>query len=154
MNLHTSPATIAAALRRAADDLEAVGDVELDPTNVTLNIQVASYKGTPQTRKATVDTLGIALTEYAGESETDNPPNYHQVPYNARSRREGVSVSVYTSLTDAEIHATRHVCQPSELTEVRLSNCEAGCKVFTCSGCDVERVVHSASYGCTTAGAR
>lgn len=152
MTLHTTPATIAAALRRAADDIAAMGDVDLDPSNVHLSIQVANYEGTPRTRKTAVDALGIALTGYAGESEVDGS-RHHRTPYKAIFRRGDVDVSVFTALTDANHHPTRHVCQDTDLTEVRVSDCEAGCKVWTCSGCDVDRVVHSATYGCTKAGA-
>lgn len=42
-------------------------------------------------------------------------------------------------------------CRPHDLSEVRLSDCRYGCKVMTCSGCHVERVVHMASYGCPNA---
>ena len=34
------------------------------------------------------------------------------------------------------------------LTEVRMSDCEYGCKVWRCESCGEEQVQHSATYGC------
>lgn len=34
------------------------------------------------------------------------------------------------------------------LTEVRLSDCEFGCKVWRCESCGEEMLIHSATYGC------
>lgn len=34
------------------------------------------------------------------------------------------------------------------LTEVRMSDCRYGCKVFRCGSCGDESVLHSATYGC------
>jgi hypothetical protein len=35
-----------------------------------------------------------------------------------------------------------------DLTEVRLSDCEFGCKIWRCNGCGEEMLLHSATYGC------
>lgn len=34
------------------------------------------------------------------------------------------------------------------LVEVRMSDCEFGCKVWRCESCGEEMVLHSATYGC------
>ncbi|MGC5319350.1 hypothetical protein ACPXB5_11490 [Micromonospora arida] len=47
--------------------------------------------------------------------------------------------------------ATAHRCRSDDLTEVGLSNCDAGCKVMTCPVCTAEYVAHSSVYGCQRA---
>jgi len=42
-------------------------------------------------------------------------------------------------------------CNHRSITEVRLSDCEYGCKVYQCKECQHEMVIHSQSYGCRTA---
>lgn len=41
-----------------------------------------------------------------------------------------------------------HDCDRSSQTEIYMSDCRYGCKVFRCSGCSAERIIHSATYGC------
>ena len=41
-----------------------------------------------------------------------------------------------------------HNCQPTDLSEIRMSGCAFGCKVMACAICRKERVVPSIAYGC------
>lgn len=97
----TTPAQIAAALRRAADTIAAIGDVELSPTAVTLNLQVVKHgSALAEERVATVDTLLQALIGVDGEFAEDI--NHHWTPYAARDARVDLTVSVFTGLPDTD----------------------------------------------------
>lgn len=98
--IHTSPASIAAALRRAADDLDKAGDTQLSPVNLHLNLQAVSYCGTADERKSAVDALCVALTGTVGYTETDEDP-HHRLSYEATTgARNDMDVSVYTAVKD------------------------------------------------------
>lgn len=46
---------------------------------------------------------------------------------------------------------TAHHCTDIDLEEVRLSQCDAGCKILACRICGAEYVAHSTVYGCRRA---
>ena len=96
--LHTTAASIAAALRRAADDLDKLGHVELSPVAVQINLQAVSYRGTSEQRTGTVDRLGLALLGHVGTSE-DSAAGHHSVPLDHRDRGD-LEVAVYTAVQD------------------------------------------------------
>lgn len=50
---------------------------------------------------------------------------------------------------NCELHYMSAPIHVIENRELRLSECEYGCKIFACS-CGGEHVVHSATYGCPT----
>jgi hypothetical protein len=93
----TSPAAIAEVLRRAADDIEAMGDVALSPTTVNIDLQAVRHAGTPAERIATVDALSRALVDAPGELSGDGEHAHHSTPLTVRGSRPGVKVAVYTN---------------------------------------------------------
>ena len=95
MNAHqNTPAGIAAALRRAADDIEAMGDVELSTVWVSLNLQAVQHEGTGPERIATVDALCRALLGVDGVMHHTNGL-YHE-PAGADESRGDLKVDIYT----------------------------------------------------------
>lgn len=98
--LHTSPASIAAALRRAADDLEAMGDVTLSALNLHVSLQAVGYKGTFAERKATVDACGVALTGVIGHTEGDEDAQHRLKSFTPRTGDSDMQVSVFTAVKD------------------------------------------------------
>ena len=101
--LHTTPASIAAALRRAADDLEALGDVTLSPIRAVVDLQAVRYHGTADERIATVDTLGVALAGKPGEAGGHEGSHYSTGALN----RGDIGTAVYAGLVDYAIGGTR-----------------------------------------------
>ena len=92
MNLHGTPASIAAALRRAADDLDAMGDVTLSPVTVQLDLQAVQFKGTGAERITTVDALCAGLLGVTGEM-SDHSSQYG-APFDDRDRID-LSCAIY-----------------------------------------------------------
>jgi len=98
--LHTSTASIAAALRRAADDVDKAGDVQLSPVVLQLNLQAVNYHGTPAERKATVDTLAAALTGRIGETEEGRDAQHRLESFTPRTGDDDMDVAIYTAVED------------------------------------------------------
>lgn len=105
--LHTTAASIAAALRRAASDLDKIGDVPLSPVGLLLNLQAVSHKGTVAERTATVDTLAVALTGVAGVTETGSNAHHHLEPFTPRLGDDDMQVSVFTAVKDLRLGGAR-----------------------------------------------
>lgn len=101
--LHTSPASIAAALRRAADDLDKAGDVQLAAVNLRLNLQAVSYEGTADERKATVDALCVALAGAVGHTETCDDPHHRISFQDSWGARDDMDLAIYTSIAGSPI---------------------------------------------------
>lgn len=96
--LHTTAASIAAALRRAADDLDKLADIDLSPVAVQINLQAVSHRGTSIERQATVDRLGMVLVGHAGETDGDEDA-HHRLPFSVRDRGD-LDAAVYTAVDD------------------------------------------------------
>lgn len=95
--LHTTPASIAAALRSAADQLDLTGDVELSPVLLQLNLQAVCTRGTADERKNTVDVLSLALVGQPGYTEDCDAP-HHRNSFSAN--RADADVAIYTAVND------------------------------------------------------
>lgn len=105
-DLHTSPASLAAALRSAADQLELMGDVAISPIALQLNLQAVGYHGTFDQRKDTVDALGIALVGEPGMTEDCDDP-HHRLPFEHRAARGDCDIALYTAVNDSRAGGAR-----------------------------------------------
>ncbi|MDG4798950.1 hypothetical protein [Micromonospora sp. WMMD980] len=99
-DLHTSPASLAAALRSAADQLDLMGHVEISPIALQLNLQAVAHQGTFEQRKDTIDALGIALVGEPGVTEDCDGP-YHRLPFEHRGARGDCDIALYTASNDS-----------------------------------------------------
>ncbi|MFI6763324.1 hypothetical protein ACIBF5_29740 [Micromonospora sp. NPDC050417] len=101
----TSTAHIAAALRRAADAIAALGNVELSPIQIGLNLQVVVH-GNPDemARVATTNVLNRALIGRPGELNTGI--YHHSTPYEVLRARHDMNVNVFTALPELEARET------------------------------------------------
>ncbi|WP_431895797.1 hypothetical protein [Micromonospora haikouensis] len=94
---HTTPASLGAALRRAAADIEALGDIQLSPTLISLNLQAVRHGGSEDERKTAVDVLARALAGPDAPMETTEGTHRlcHWAP---RAGGDDMWFSVYTGL--------------------------------------------------------
>ena len=98
--LHTTASSIAAALRRAADDLDKIGDGPLSPVLVYLGFQAVGHRGTFDERKHAVDVLAVALTGVPGETEKGRNAQHRLESFTPRLGGDDVQVSVFTAVKD------------------------------------------------------
>ncbi|WP_416906233.1 hypothetical protein [Micromonospora echinospora] len=97
---HTSPLTIAAALRRAAADLENLGDIPISSTQVSIDLQAVAHVGTFDERRSTVDVLARALTGDAGKTAKGRDAHHTTKPFVPRLGVNDVQVAVFTAVKD------------------------------------------------------
>jgi hypothetical protein len=100
----TNPHDMAAALRKLADDIDALTGNDVEPLElaVQLNIQVCSWTGTDRSRAAVVDAYALALLGVVGASDNSYPV-HHRVPYTEIRNRHGIDVSVYSAMKDQAV---------------------------------------------------
>lgn len=69
-------------------------------------------------------------------------------PLCACCRRQPMASDGWGGRCEQCLGRTREHRHDLNLTEVRLSDCEFGCKVWRRECCGEELVIHSATYGC------
>jgi hypothetical protein len=96
-----NPRQIAAALRALAEDVDAIGNIDLAQMQVSINVQVVPHDADQHERTSTVNVVAAGLGGSTEVRRLRSGDYHYGTPYDAEAH--GVGVGVFTALPELAV---------------------------------------------------